>query len=56
MPNTKNLAADALEELGQAAYAREKHEMRNNKVTGEDDSSLHDGQLEEAYEHKKLKR
>lgn len=56
MPNVKNLASEALEELGKSAYDREKHEMRNNKIRGGDDSSLPGDIGSQAWEHKSIKR
>lgn len=57
MPKIGNLASQSLDELGEAAYARDDHEMRNNSVRGPDiESSIPDGMDDEAYEHKPIDR
>lgn len=54
MPKTGSLPADASAELGQAAYERMSHEMRNDKGADDDPGNQDLDQL--AYGHRPIKR
>lgn len=53
MPNTKSLAEQANAEIGQAAYERESHEMRNES---KDEAGGNEDLEKGAYEHKPISR